>query len=49
MQCSCGGVSEYEHKVVRDKKVVATYQKCPACGRVKLTSGEFPKEVDKDE
>ena len=44
MQCSCGGSSEYEHKVVRDKKVVATYQKCPGCGRIKVTSGELPKD-----
>jgi len=42
MQCNCGASSEYEHKVVRDNKVVAKYQKCPACGRIKLTWGEFP-------
>jgi hypothetical protein len=37
MQCSCGGSSEYEHKVVRDKSVVATYLKCPGCLRVLFT------------
>ena len=40
MNCSCGGSTEYEHKVVRDKEVIATYQKCPGCGRVLITRGE---------
>lgn len=43
MQCSCGGLSEYEHKVVRDKQVVVTYKKCPSCGRIKVTSGDLSK------
>ena len=34
MNCSCGGHTEYTHKVQRDKRVVSEYQKCPACGRV---------------
>ena len=49
MQCNCGGSSEYEHKVVRDKKVVATYEKCPACGRVLLLTGAFPIENEENE
>jgi uncharacterized Zn finger protein len=42
MQCDCGGSTESEHQVVREKKIVAKYQKCPACGRIKLTWGAFP-------
>lgn len=34
MNCSCGGVTEYTHKVQRNKKVVGIYQKCPVCGRI---------------
>lgn len=37
MQCNCGGETEHEHKVVRNKVVVMRYQKCPACGRIKVT------------
>jgi uncharacterized Zn finger protein len=40
MQCSCGGYSEYTREVIRNKEVVATWQKCPVCGRVLITSGE---------
>ena len=47
MICKCGGYSDYERQVVRDKKIVAKYQKCPACKRVLLTWGEFPKDEDK--
>lgn len=43
MQCSCGGKSENEYRVVRDKEVVATYLKCPGCGRIKVTSGDLSK------
>lgn len=34
MNCSCGGNTEYTHKVQRDNKIVGEYQKCPACGRI---------------
>jgi len=32
MQCSCGGETG-SHKVVRDKQVVAEYEKCTSCGQ----------------
>ncbi len=34
MNCSCGGITEYIHKVQRDNKIVGKYQKCPSCGRI---------------
>ena len=40
MMCNCGGYSEYTREVVRDKEVVATWQKCPSCGRVLILTGE---------
>ena len=42
MQCDCGGSSDYEHRTVRDKVTVATYNKCPACGRIFLLTVAFP-------
>ena len=50
MNCSCGGATEAERKVVRDKVTVATYQKCPGCGRVLITSGhEAIKRMQEEE
>lgn len=32
--CKCGGMSEYIHKVVRNKELQGEFQECPACGRI---------------
>ena len=37
MECKCGGSTEDEHRVVRNKQLVAKYQRCPACKRVLFT------------
>ncbi len=40
MQCNCGGLSPYTHQIVRNKKVVAEYEKCRACGRIMWRYGQ---------
>jgi hypothetical protein len=45
MQCNCGGET-IEHTIVRNKLVVCEYQKCKACGRQHITSGEYPIEPE---
>lgn len=39
MICNCGGHST-DHDVVRDKVLVACYQKCASCGRILWIFGE---------
>ena len=42
MQCSCGGSTEDEHKVIRGKEVVTKYLKCEGCGRIVITWKKQP-------
>jgi len=39
MTCNCGSQST-DHTVVRDKEVIAFYQKCTSCGRILWRFGE---------
>ena len=34
MECSCGSPRFTEHKIQKDKKVIAEYMACESCGRV---------------
>ena len=42
MNCKCGG-STKDHKVQRQKKVVAEFKRCEACGRVSWIWGPRPE------
>jgi hypothetical protein len=48
MECSCGSAIFTEHKVQRDKKVIAVYVQCKSCGRVLWMWGKdnVAKEFD---
>jgi len=47
MECNCGAETQ-ERQIVRKKKVVCTYVRCPKCGRQLVTSGAYPIDEVKE-
>ena len=41
MECKCGGYT-LDHDVIRQGKIVSTYAKCVACGRIIPLTGIWP-------